>query len=620
MRDKHEKRCYEVNAKKSANQGSDELISVRNNTRSRLACDSCRRKKLKCDNTTPCRTCVARKIQCTTSTASRRPGRPRHAESSSPGANGAIRTVSNGEDQTDIVAYENVAETVENSVNQDGYEDAALHLPQPFLQQDFTLQPDPLPEFDEFAMSAQGLDFMNGLWSLPPLTFDSSIDDNSFSFFDDSWLQFPGATLDKPTDRALNIMRDHFRLRSRAPSPSRVDTGQQQYSIAPNLARYDPDIINVFLNLARTHLRDSFPIFASYEAGPESRVELCLAMSAIGALYCSIPGSMKIARSLYHDSRRLLLEAYYTHQASGPDVSLSHTMTFILLELYGLCSGNKRSFEFSEVWHGSLLHTAGECLSSTSSDPRLVQDLQNSIRTIESYRVLILGLPPSMTKATDPCNLDTFTDAISPSSVSVSHESPDISDLVRIAGVIGSYNKDSRAQLWKPEFIELALDRWIRLQSQPVPLSERLLFHMTHIYLHSNIALLQRYAMIRATSQAMIDLPIELRSWISSSDYKTSRWHAEQILACMRHQPNNRANKVRLQQNSTFSESPHLSYCLYFAVVVTWYGNMSSEKGPQLDRMVLDGVELLSGLRVHVAKLLGMTLSEMLPENGLLRG
>lgn len=528
--------------------------------------------------------------------------------------------MSNGEDPTEVAPYESIAETVENGANQDGYEVGTLHVQQPFLQQDFTLQPDLLPEFDDFATGAQGLDFMNGLWSLPPLTFDSSIDDNSFSFFDDSWLQFPGSTLDQPTDRALNMMRDHFRLRSRAPSPSRVDTGQTQYSIAPNLARYDPDIINVFLNLARTHLRDSFPIFASYEASPESRVELCLAMSAIGALYCSVPGSMKIARSLYHDSRRLLLEAFYTHQASDPDISLSYTMTFILLEIYGLCSGNKRSFEFSEVWHGSLLHTAGECFSSASADPRLVQDLQNSIRTIESYRVLILGLPPSMTKATDPSNLDTFTEAISPSSVSVSRESPDISDLVRIAGVIGSYNKDSRARLWKPEFIELALDRWLRLQSQPVPPSERLLFHMTHIYLHSNIPLLQRYAMARGTSQAMIDLPVELRSWISSSDYKISQWHAEQILACMRNQPNNRANKARLQQNYTTSESPHFSYCLYFAVVVLWYGNIASDKDSRVDRMIFDGIELLSGLKVHVAKLLGMALSEMLPDNGLIRG
>jgi len=48
--------------------------------RSKLACNECRRKKLKCDNSHPCATCRARSLPCTVSSASRPPGRPRNGE------------------------------------------------------------------------------------------------------------------------------------------------------------------------------------------------------------------------------------------------------------------------------------------------------------------------------------------------------------------------------------------------------------------------------------------------------------------------------------------------------------------------------------------------------------
>jgi hypothetical protein len=558
---------------------------------------------------------VARNIQCTTSTASRRPGRPRHDEPASPAVSEGVQTVSDRWIPREQSLGDSITNTVEQSINQLGYGDDAFVIPQPGFQQDFTLQPDPLPEFEDFATAAQGLDFMNGLWALAPLTLDSSIDDNSFSLFDDSWLQFSGSMPDQPTERALDMMRLHFRLRSRAPSPSRVEMGQQQYSIAPDLARYDPDIINVFLNLARSHLGDAFPLFSSFQATSDTEAELCLATAAIGALYCSISGSIKIARSLYNDARRLLLESYFAHQDSSKSLSRSHTMTFILLELYGICSGNKRSYEFSEVWHGLLLDAAAEHLSAPGLDYDQTSDLQSSIRMLESYRVLILGLPPSMAKATDPCNVATLSEAMSPCSINVSHESPDISDLIRIAGVVGSCNTDSRIRLWKAEFVELALDRWLRLQQLPAVISQQLLFHMTHIYLHANIPLLQRYAMARASSHNTINLPNELHSWISSQDYRVSRWHAEKIVACIKRQANSKASVLRSQSAFKSSEPPHLSYCLYFAIVVVWYGNLRSDKTSLDEKAVVEGIELLSGLKVHVAKLLAIALREMLLDN-----
>lgn len=46
--------------------------------RSRLACDQCRRRKLKCSNVRPCESCRSKQLECTVSDSSRPPGRPRN--------------------------------------------------------------------------------------------------------------------------------------------------------------------------------------------------------------------------------------------------------------------------------------------------------------------------------------------------------------------------------------------------------------------------------------------------------------------------------------------------------------------------------------------------------------
>ena len=46
--------------------------------RSRLACDYCRKKKLKCSDQRPCESCRTKQLPCTVSSSSKPPGRPRH--------------------------------------------------------------------------------------------------------------------------------------------------------------------------------------------------------------------------------------------------------------------------------------------------------------------------------------------------------------------------------------------------------------------------------------------------------------------------------------------------------------------------------------------------------------
>ena len=43
-----------------------------------MACDQCRKRKLKCDNVRPCESCRSKQLECTVSSTSRPPGRPRN--------------------------------------------------------------------------------------------------------------------------------------------------------------------------------------------------------------------------------------------------------------------------------------------------------------------------------------------------------------------------------------------------------------------------------------------------------------------------------------------------------------------------------------------------------------
>lgn len=156
----------------------------------------------------------------------------------------------------------------------------------------------------------------------------------------------------------------------------------------------------MLLNIARRHVGTTFKIFLNYEAGRNTSRELCLAMAAIGALFLGVDCGITVAKSLYNDARRLHFENFHseglklTFRAASDSVK-----TFILLAIYGISSGDKRSYEFIEAFHLSMMQAMKYCLQFTPLEltPDENEELpliSEAVEIMESYHVLLLQRPP----------------------------------------------------------------------------------------------------------------------------------------------------------------------------------------------------------------------------------
>lgn len=106
---------------------------------------------------------------------------------------------------------------------------------------------------------------------------------------------------------AISMMKDHFQRKLLVASTFTKESQHGWFSAPPDLRMYDKDVINVLLNLAKKQLADAFPVFLPFEFFGGADAELVVAMAAVGALFCDVEGSHKIARACYNDARRIAL-------------------------------------------------------------------------------------------------------------------------------------------------------------------------------------------------------------------------------------------------------------------------------------------------------------------------
>lgn len=127
-----------------------------------------------------------------------------------------------------------------------------------------------------------------------------------------------------------DMMQEYFDRKSRAPSPSLNKASKMWYSAQPNLDNHNRDVIRVFLNVFRKHIPDTFPLFKDSALGNRNRAAYTLAMAATGGLFCTVPGSAEVAKSMYNDARRLLLASVSLYYPNVFLTLISPSSTFVI--------------------------------------------------------------------------------------------------------------------------------------------------------------------------------------------------------------------------------------------------------------------------------------------------
>lgn len=411
------------------------------------------------------------------------------------------------------------------------------------------------------------------------------------------------------------------------------------YSAPPLLQMYDKEVINVLLNLARRHLGTTFRVFADFQATRDTTHELCLAMAAVGGLYSIVKDSATIAKSLYNDARRIHLEKIYSWASpSSFDMALNSVKTFILLAIYGICSGDKRSYEFVEVYHLTATDAIKHCIrmAPTKLESAQHQELLSTFEAVDildCYFVVLLQRPPyhlslplDRSQQLSAFKLD-MTALLQPDRPLTS-----ICGSLREVAVLSIYTwaasprgrEYSRVQqLWNPNFIELALERWVNSIPSSMMMSELpsiLIYHLSHLHLQVNFGILQRFSHIFVK---VPDAPSEkkifdtIRECICAPSFRAAVWHSHAIIRVVREMvAASGRRQLRISEHAHIFEPPHLPYCIYFATLVVWYheyvksGLVSAAREMCLE----NGIHLLSMLKVQVAKVLANALRELFPQ------
>lgn len=117
----------------------------------------------------------------------------------------------------------------------------------------------------------------------------------------------PSGDVTASMSSAIDMMKEHFHRKSGSSSASFVN--HSWFSATPDLGRYDPQMVNILLRLARDNLAGIFRILDEFHAPRSAPGYFIIAMAAVGALYCDVEGCRTVAKACYNDARRIVLAA-----------------------------------------------------------------------------------------------------------------------------------------------------------------------------------------------------------------------------------------------------------------------------------------------------------------------
>ncbi|KIW92100.1 uncharacterized protein Z519_07084 [Cladophialophora bantiana CBS 173.52] len=516
---------------------------------------------------------------------------------------------------------------------------------------------------------------VNEFWQMPSVNSQFWFDGSDFAWnenFFDSNSPLLDHVLPSSMQSLTAVMQEYFDRKSRAPSPAFNKARKMWYSAPPNLNDHNKDIVRVFLKIFQRHIPETFSLFKNPAVNWKGRAEYTLAMAATGGLFCTVPGSAEVAKSMYNDARRLLLASFNMKNvldelSSTLEDKLVTVKTFILLELYGLCSGDKRSYEFVEAFHGNLIHSVQEysqaCKASEMNERREDDSVRllETLYILEGYRVIIMQCPPSLPWH----HPDSFAASPPPGSQvrrlqrlvvdltrGGSPTEPELHKKFSLASLSylftflwhakyprqNSYGVDNivieSLTLGKSDFVELACDSWLHSLGEGPEPSHLVVYHMMNIMLHTNLAILQSFAHSVPNSAARDPKKSlaarEIHGWTQSRHYKVARWHAENMLSSVEgafvtsSNKAEAANPQQISSRSTFStteprrlpfEAPHVPYAIYYATLVLWTGAATEEAAGSASisaqALIARGERILFLHKVHIAQLLARVLNEV---------
>ncbi|KAI1613367.1 hypothetical protein EDD36DRAFT_475380 [Exophiala viscosa] len=704
----HVKKCH---AAPSDRCDGDEAKEGSARRRVRRACYYCRKRKMRCDGCEPCGPCQSIAADChykpTAAASSSAPSQPSHADD----ATGAYQDqivddydMNIGDDEGSVsLAFTVPQSNLGNgailagaSLNAGVGLDPSLEAGMESIQSThagaiplpFSGQP-AFPTYDSMNSEVQDMSISHGnllypfpdpsgvneSWQMPSVNSHFWFDGSDFTW-SDGLFNSNSPILDHVLPSSMQsltaAMQEYFDRKSRAPSPSLNKASKMWYSAPPNLDDHNRDIIRVFLKLFRRHIPETFSLFKDSAVTRKGRAEYTLAMAAIGGLFCTVPGSAEVAKSMYNDARRLLLASFNTMNvlddlSASVEDRLTTVRTFILLELYGLCSGDKRSYEFVEAFHGNLIYSVqqySQAFKVSDMNGRKEDEsarLLEALYILECYRVIIMQCPPTLSWH----HPDSF--AASPLPGTQIHRLQSlIVDLTRGAPKIkpdtcNEFSLTSLAYLstflWpaiyprqnsygienvvieslllgKSDFVELACDTWLRSLGQRPEPSHLVVYHMMNIMLHTNLTVLQSFAHSPPGSAARDPkrslVAREVHGWAQSRHYKTARWHAENMLSSIEgafvtslnrseaaapHQISSRSSFSTTEPRRLPFEAPHVPYAMYYATLVLWSGATLEEcagtSSVSAQALIARGERILSLHKVHIAQLLARVLNEV---------
>ncbi|KAJ5809225.1 uncharacterized protein N7503_001443 [Penicillium pulvis] len=381
--------------------------------------------------------------------------------------------------------------------------------------------------------------------------------------------------------------------------------------------QYDPLVINVFLNLFRVYMATTFRCFDGFAVTDSTPVELWTSMASVGALYCTTPGSIKIAKSLYNHARILLLSKVHHRITSPNDDQLGTLQTYMLLELFGYLSGDDRFHEIAEVYHWEMVQIISTFKLWSPSNSEREAERKTTIEGIcilECYRVTILhgsatfGVPPPGVSAGSSISISANGQA-GPSDgglmaqlrwiMSTNPTMPPPEDIFNPAEIYDMWSLCCLSLLlpWaaikttvqndqptfdysrRREVLESALHKWFTITRGQTPIPTLMLFHMVSLNLHVSVSKIQNLARrycgepkpSPATTSSMGSGTLSSTDIFPSKiDQLNALWHAKQIIEL--------AVSLRQDISNSISvaEGPHFSYCVYFSALTLWYAEWHS--------------------------------------------